>query len=174
MTHARISTGAVALLGCALASAPVRAQDDGPSLRGLRLRVTAPSIAGQPIVGTLLEANERELVLATSASERTPVSRAAITRLERSLRPSRKLRGALIGFGVGLAAVLGKVAADGGCNDGCDASNVAAGALVTLSTAAVGAVVAPGERWTDAEPGLAVRLVPLVGRRAGLVLVARF
>jgi hypothetical protein len=93
----------------------------------------------------------------------------------------------VIGFAVGLAAALGKVAINGGCNDGCNGSNVAAGALFALSTAAVGALVAPGERWegmplgpppgraTLSSPvGLRVRLVPQLGRRSGLVLVASF
>ncbi len=103
------------------------------------------------------------------------------------MRPSRKVRGALIGFGVGLAVMVGKAAVNGGCNDGCNMENVAAAGLVALSTAAAGAIISPGERWADvavggaqgratmsSQAGLRVRLVPQVGRRAGLTVVASF
>jgi hypothetical protein len=115
------------------------------------------------------------------------VARQDIVRFERSVSPSRRARGAWIGFGVGLALAFGKVAMQGGCNDGCDSSNVMVGALVGLSTAAVGALVSSGERWSDVsaerersqtkaecEAGLEVRLVPQVGRRVGLSIVASF
>jgi hypothetical protein len=115
------------------------------------------------------------------------VARQGIVRLERSVSPSRRTRGAWIGFGVGLALALGKAATQGGCNDGCDSSNVMVGALVGVSTAAVGALVSPGERWahvpverersqltTRCEAGPAVRLVPQVGRRLALSIVASF
>ena len=103
------------------------------------------------------------------------------------MRPSRKVRGALIGFGVGLAVMVGKAAVNGGCNDGCNMENVAAAGLVALSTAAAGAIISPGERWVDvplgraqslgtmpSPAGLRVRLVPQIGRRTGLTLVASF
>ena len=114
------------------------------------------------------------------------LARQDVVRLERSVRPSRKSRGAVIGFAVGLAAALVKVAINGGCNDGCNGGNVAVGVLFASATAGVGALVAPGERWEDVALGAAAGprdarrrgrgrrfdLAPLVGRRTGLVLVA--
>jgi hypothetical protein len=138
-------------------------------------------------VGTLLEASEREIVLAVSSSDRTSIPRASITRLERSIRPSRRAAGALAGFVLGLAAVFGKTVHDGGCNDGCDVGNVVGAVVVALPVAALGAAVSPGERWAVVPVGhwegpatqppqarLRVRLVPQIGRRVGLTLVASF
>ncbi len=84
-----------------------------------------------------------------------------------------------------MAATLGKAALQGGCNDGCNSGNVLTAALLALSAAGVGAAVSPAERWVDvavtrarvtmpAEAGLWVRLVPQIGRRTGLTLVASF
>ena len=187
MTSTRLPSVVIVLLATVSAGAPGTAQDSVLLLPGSRLRVTAPAVAPKPIVGTLLEAGEREIVLAASASDRTRIPRASITRLERSVRPSRKARGALIGFGVGLAVMVGKAAVNGGCNDGCNMENVAAAGLVALSTAAMGAIISPGERWADvavggaqgrptmsSQAGLRIRLVPQVGRRAGLTVVASF
>jgi hypothetical protein len=187
MTSTRLPSVVIVLLATVSAGAPGTAQDSVLLLPGSRLRVTAPAVAPKPIVGTLLETSEREIVLAASASGRTLIPRAAITRLERSVRPSRKARGALIGFGVGLAVMVGKAAVNGGCNDGCNMENVAAAGLVALSTAAMGAIISPGERWADVavERGqgaatissgakLRVRLVPQLGRRTGLTVVASF
>ena len=104
-------------------------------------------------------------MLATSGSETRELRRAAIVRLERSVRPGRKARGALIGFGVGF---------------------VAWSALLALPAAGVGAIVAPGEQWADVPlgvrsrgtaargAGLQLRVVPLVGRRSGLAVVVSF
>jgi hypothetical protein len=134
-----------------------------------------------------VEASEREIVLAVSPSDRTSIPRASITRLERSVRPGRRTTGALAGFVLGLAAVFGKAVRDGGCNDGCDMGNAVGAVVVALPVAALGAAVSPGERWTAVPVGhgegpatrppqarLRVRLVPQIGRRAGLTLVASF
>jgi hypothetical protein len=187
MISTRLSSVVVFLLAVVCAAAPGTAQDGIASLPGSRLRVTAPAVAPKPIAGTLLQATEDEIVLATPGSDRTRIARASITRLQWSARPSRRSRGALIGFGVGLAAMVGKAALNGGCNDGCNMENVAAAGLVALSTAAVGAIVSPGEQWADvplggewrpatasSPPGPRVRLVPQIGRRAGLSIVASF
>ena len=187
MAHTKLPSVVIVLLATALVGAPGSAQDDVLPEPGSRLRVTAPAVAPKPIVGSLLEAGEREIVLADSSSDRTPIPLASITRLERSVRPSRRTTGALAGFIVGLAAVGLKTLHDGGCNDGCNGGDVATAGLVALSTAAVGAIVSPGERWADvavggaqgrptmsSQAGLRIRLVPQVGRRAGLTVVASF
>jgi len=187
MTNTRLPSVVIVLLATVSAGAPGTAQEGVVPLPGSRLRVTAPAVAPKPIVGSLLEAGEREIVLAAAASDRTRIPIASITRLERSVRPSRRTTGALAGFIVGLAAVGLKTLHDGGCNDGCNGSDVATAGLVALSTAAVGAIVSPGERWADvavggaqgrptmsSQAGFRVRLVPQVGRRAGLTVVATF
>ena len=154
-----------------------------PSL-GTKVRVT---IAGEatPIVGTIASADKKSLtVLSQASGEPSVVAREAILRLEQSTKPSRKGRGALIGFGVGLTASLGKVAMQGGCNDGCDGSNVLVAGMVAASTAVVGALASSGERWEDVptarnawrqhETGPSLRLVPRVGRGIGLTVVGSF
>jgi hypothetical protein len=187
MVHTRLPSVVIALLAAVSVGAPASAQDSVLPEPGSRLRITAPAVARKPIVGTLIEAGERDLVLADSSSDRTPIPLASITRLERSVRPGRRTAGALAGFIVGLAAVGLKTLHDGGCNDGCNGGDVATAGLVALSTAAVGAIVSPGERWADvpvgSPPGTPtassrarprVRLVPQIGRRTGLTLVASF
>jgi hypothetical protein len=164
--------------------------DEPPAFPGPGTRVRVSSSGGESVrvVGTLTAVDHTSLVVAREADGGpTTIARQDIVRLERSVSPSRKGRGAWIGFVVGSALAFGTVAMRGGCNDGCDSSNVMTGALVALSTAGVGALVSPGERWsevaverernhssTELEPGLQVRLVPQVGRRVGLCLVASF
>jgi hypothetical protein len=187
MTHTLVPSVVIVLLATVSAGTLVSAQDSVLPEPGSRLRVTAPAVAPKPIVGTLIEAGERDLVLAGSSSDRTPIPRASITRLERSVRPSRRTTGAVAGFILGLGVMGLKTLLAGGCNDGCDGGDVATAGLVALSTAAVGAIVSPGERWavvpvgggqgpatvsSQARPR--VRLVPQIGRRTGLTLVASF
>lgn len=187
MTQARLSPVVIVLLATLSAAAPGSAQDGFIPEPGSRVRVTAPAVARNPIVGTLLEAGERGIVLAGSSSDGTPIPAASITRLERSVRPGRRTAGALAGLIVGLAAVGLKTLHAGGCNDGCSGGNVAAAVVVALPVAALGAIAAPGERWATVPlgggPGPAtasprsgprVRLVPQVGRQTGLTLVASF
>lgn len=186
------------LLVLSLASRPpahVAAQtgsDDAPVLApGARIRVTtasdSPAGRSTTLVGRFAGSEDGELRLDTGAAELHTLCESAIVRLERSLRPSRKTTGAAVGFGVGLAAVLGKAALQGGCNDGCNGGNALAAALVALSTAALGALAAPGESWQDvglgrgrdgaaatARAAFRVRVVPQLGRRAGLTVVASF
>jgi hypothetical protein len=141
--------------------------------KGTRLRVTTASPppsggSGRVFVGRFAGSDRDELRLAVTSSESQALPCDAIVRIEQSVGASRKSRGALIGFGIGLGAMVGKVALQGGCNDGCNSANVLEAALVAVSTATLGAIAAPGERWA------AVRLVPQVGRRTGLTLVASF
>jgi hypothetical protein len=155
---------------------------------GSRVRVRSAALDSAPLVGTLSAVDQESLtVVPQDGREPSVVARQDIVRLEQSVQPSRKTRGALIGFGVGLAVMLGKAVKEGGCNDGCNGENVAAATLLALSTAAVGGIASPGERWADvalgrgqsratmsSRAGLRVRLVPQVGRRTGLTVVASF
>ena len=165
-----------------------RADDLAFPAVGSRVRVTTSSPESVSLVGTLSAVDQRILtIVPRDGREPGVVAWQHVVRLERSVRPSRKPRGALIGFGLGLGAMLGKAVKAGGCNDGCDGENVAAATLVALSTAVVGAIVSPGERWVDvavgraqgratmsSPAGLRIRLVPRVGRRTGLTVVASF
>ena len=176
----------IACVAAAVAAATCAAQDSDVLLPGTRLRVTAPAVSRKPVVGTLIEASERELVLAATSSDRTPIPRDSITRLQRSVRPSLRTRGALIGFGLGLGAIAAKTVHAGGCEDGCNGGSVLAAVVAALPVAAVGVIASPGERWVDLDPGhgqspattsragLRVRLVPQVGRSTGLTVVAEF
>lgn len=179
------------ILAAAPAGAQPQAEESLAVTLGARVRVTTtrplPGGSGPVFVGRLAGSDPDQLTMAVSSGEIVAVPRNAIVRFEHSVGPSRKGRGALIGFGIGLAAMLGKAALQGGCNDGCNSANVLAAGLFGLSTAVVGAIAAPGERWADvtvagersdvappADSRLRVRFVPQVGRRTGLTLVATF
>ena len=170
----------LALCLAAVSGDPAEAQPALEDARGValgaRVRVTmaSPSPGGSELVwvGRLAGSDRGDMKLAVSSSEIRVLRRDAIVRLEQSVSPSRQTRGALIGFGLGVAATVGKAALQGGCNDGCNSGNVAIAALVSLSAAGIGAALSPGERWVDV--GLRVRLVPQIGRRTGLTLVASF
>ncbi len=155
---------------------------------GSRVRINSTALDSSPLVGTLTGIDQQSLtILAEDGHGPRVVARQDVQRLERSVRPSRRSRGALIGFGVGLALSVGKAALQGGCNDGCNEGNIMVAALVGLSCSAVGAMAAPGETWADVTvgreqgrstmslgAGLQVRLVPQLGRRIGLTVVASF
>ena len=153
-----------------------------PSL-GTRARLT---IAGdsERVVGTITSVDETALTIQPPGREPIVVARKAILRLEESKKPSRKHRGAWIGFGIGLSASVGKVAMQGGCNDGCNGDNLLIGGLVAASAAVVGALVSSGEQWQDLAPLThawqaqttrpRLQLVPSIGRGAGLRVVASF
>jgi hypothetical protein len=169
-------------------SAGVVGADDLPLPElGSRVRVNSTALDSSPLVGTLSGVDQQSLTIVAEDGGARVVARQDVQRLERSVRPSRRSRGALIGFGVGLALSVGKAALQGGCNDGCNESNIMVAALVGLSCSAVGAMAAPGETWADVAvgpqqgratmslgAGLQVRLVPQLGRRIGLTVVASF
>ncbi len=157
------------LVLAALVAAPVAAQTpaEGPVdlMPGTRIRVTVtdpppPGVTDRKLVGVFDGWDDQgALRIAPTPSETRALPRDVVVSVERSVRPSRKTRGALIGFAVGLAAVVGKAALQGGCNDGCNEANVAAAVLLGASTAVVGAIAAPGEVWAK---------VPLAGGSGSL------
>jgi len=118
----------------------------------MRLRINAPTRFARPIIGALVAGEPNVLILETS-KERLAVPREAIQQLELSERRSSKKKGALIGLAVGsgtaLALLYSLCASALGC-EGADAYRVAAvtGALGGLG-AAIGAGIAPGERWVE-------------------------
>jgi hypothetical protein len=118
------------------------------------------------------------------------VARRDVTRLERSVRPSRRGKGALLGFAIGFGVGFAAAAALGNCSETPGVVNhcvdpVASslyGAMAGAAGAAIGALVAPGERWLEIPlnrgpspapkaPGRALlRVVPLAGARPGALV----
>ncbi len=140
---------------CAALNSPVSpalAQEAVTLHPGMRVRVNAPAQLPQPAIG-LLVADERTALIVQTAKGMLAVRREAIQKLEISERRSSKRKGALIGGAVGSAVVLALLASlcssDWGC-EGIDADRTAAvfGVVGGLG-AAIGAAIAPGERWVD-------------------------
>jgi hypothetical protein len=97
---------ALALLMTSLLAGNVLADGLPPLVLGKRLRVTGD----HRLVGRLVAQDDQSLTLQVR-EDKAPVvvPRTTVTRVEESLRPGRKGRGALIGaaVGAGAAAVLG-------------------------------------------------------------------
>jgi hypothetical protein len=188
-----LATLAVLVLGGLPGEAQTGAELPPALPSGVRLRVTIADETGRVgqtrLIGRLTGMGSEGLRMAVDSSERT-IPRGSVVRLERSVRPSRKGRAALIGFGVGFAAMYGVLAfgTEGDCFRGGENLGFCAGwsALLALPAAAVGAMVAPGEQWAEvrlhdavaaprsSSAGLQLRVVPVVGRRVGLAVVGSF
>jgi hypothetical protein len=139
-------------LTAVLAGAPCPAQDDVAT--GARLRVTAPALAAKPIVGTLLGATEREVVLSVSGAGRMPIPRAAITRLERSQgRHGHAVMGLLINAVAGAAVCVAVDLQDPETGTAQEYAMVGAfgAGLGALAGAGVGALVRT-QRWAELPP----------------------
>jgi hypothetical protein len=169
-------------------------QDPGFPSIGARVRVTSSAVPSGREVGTLRGIDGESLAFRLQKMADTIVLEPRyIQRLEWSVRPSRKKKGTLIGLGVGFGVgFLGTGILCALFGDECPTGEgIAYGTLYGLATggvgAAVGAIVAPGEHWaevpldkipptTNAEPRPRVQLslVPMVGTRRGLTLVASF
>lgn len=162
-----------------------------------RVRVTAPTVSGKRLVGTLLRMDEETLTLGAQKGQGViEVPRSAITRMEVSRRSSRKGKGAGIGALVGLGAAVAIGFATG---DDCDSlpepgpgwsglverlnRNLCMGkgetaAIVSILTVPAGALIglgaAPGERWAATTPDrLSVAVRPVRGG-VGAALSLRF
>jgi len=152
----------------------------------VRLRVSG----SEPLVGTLTAVDSAHLTLARSGGDApSVVARRDVTKLERSVRPSGKRKGALIGLAVGFGAGFATAAALGNCSEtpgvvehcGDPVWSSLYGAAAGAAGAGIGALLAPGERWAEvpmgAEPagpgartGVIWRVLPLAGPRRGAVL----
>ena len=145
------TTGFLVFL-CVLLNSPSLAEDTPTLSPGMRLRVTAPDQFRQAFVGTFV-ADEPNALVVQAGAERIAVRREAIQRLEVSERGSSKGKGALIGAAVGTGAVLAMLlsvlSSDfGGGN--AEAGRIAAWFAVGGGLgAAIGAGIAPGERWVE-------------------------
>lgn len=199
MTKRGCVTTAAGLAGLLTGLTParvVRAADDS-SLPGLdsRVRVTASASRSGPLTGTLTGIDEKSLaVLPEGRSEAVVLERQDIRRVEWSVRPSRKKKGALLGLGIGFGAgLVGTFLLCDAYGTGCPAGEGAVfgtfyGSLLGAVGAGVGALVAPGERWTEValdrlgpgdglkqpRPRVHLSVVPMVGARRGLAIVGSF
>jgi len=159
-----------------------------------RVRVTAPSVSGKRLVGTIVALDDTTLTLqAQGAEEKTRIPRAAIAKLEASRRRSRKRLGAGIGLlaGIGGAAAI-HYAADKTCERagertggdqlgviftcvGTGAAGLLGGILSVPAGTLIGWAVAPGEKWEETAADH-LRLTVGAGRGGGMraALAVRF
>ena len=174
------------VVGVSVAQADV----PGPVAPGSRVRLTAPSVSVERLVGTVVGLDEATLTLQRQGAEDTlQVPRGAITTFETSEHRSRKGKGAAIGALVGLgAAVALGLAVGENCGDPipeleplfsfvCLSKGEAAGVYAILTVPAgalLGLAVAPGEKWhPSALDRLRVRITPARGG-ASLTVSLRF
>jgi hypothetical protein len=186
---------ALVLMAWLPVEAQAEAREPAGLERGSRVRVTYEDHSSTDgdttrVVGRIDDLDTESLRLDIGSSTKE-VPRDAVVRLERSLRPSRKKRGALIGFGLGFATffTLSELSNNEGCFSGgheCGL-DVMASAIGALPVAVVGAIVAPGEEWVDVplsptpaaavspgSEGFQLSVAPLVGRGMGVALVGSF
>jgi hypothetical protein len=173
------------------------AEEASATASGARIRVTAPSLSGKRLVGTLTRMDATTLTLWQENGKRTlEVPRSAITRLEVSRHSSRRGKGAGIGalVGIGAAVVIG-VAGGDDCNFpparpeeldlgerlnrsfcfGRGEIALAASLLTVPLGTLLGYAAAPGERWAPTAPErLRVAVSPLRGGGVGAKLSVRF
>jgi len=145
-----------------------RAWADPPNslTAGSRVRVTtARGSSPASVTGRLAALDVEKLVLELAKPSRIlEVPLRDISKLELSKSPSRKGRGALVGFGVGLATAFALEAVFSTCEDG--SKGCASGSdvlvygtlIVALPGAAIGAAVSRGELWVE---------LPVKGMRVG-------
>jgi len=169
-----------------------QADEPGPVAPGLRVRLTAPSVSGKRLIGTVVGLDEATLTLQRQGGKETlQLPRGAITTVETSWHRSRKGKGALIGalVGLGTAVALGfAIGDDCGPIQGdelfarlvdnlCVGKGEAAavvGILTVPAGALLGLAVAPGEKWHPSSlDRLSVRITPARGG-AGLTVSLRF
>ena len=124
-------------------------------LVGSRVRLFATSTGLKPVVGTLAAVDDESLTVIVSG-RRDPLvlTRSHVVRVERSVRPSHKRRGALIGSAIGFVAgfLIGGAITEWEGTSGGDfgpGAYVASGVILALPAAGIGALVARGERWAE-------------------------
>lgn len=194
----RLVRNMTALIAVVLGVSVARADEPAPVAAGARVRLTAPSVSGKRLVGTLVGLDDTTLTLQRQGGKETlQVPRGAITTTEVSWRRSRKGKGAAIGalVGLGAAVAIGLAAGDDDCSSVQDVGNpwldltahvlrtfchskgemAAFAAILTVPAGALlGLAVAPGEKWQPSSPDrLSVRITPVRGG-AGLTVAFRF
>ena len=112
---------------------------------GSLVRVTAPTVAKDPLVGTLVDSSTTELTLFLPESGKSTVRRDAITKLEWSNgRHSRAGKGALWGAVIGAplgALLVGMSGGEGGEGPTAGVYIAAGGALFAVVGAGLGAMI---------------------------------
>jgi hypothetical protein len=154
-----------------------QAEENRVPPEGALVRVSAPGVSKGRLTGTLVEANEREIVLALPGSERKTIPRDAMKRLEWSRGHSRHpIAGAVIGGLIGGAffACASMLACDAAsCSPSMEAF-VAGVGLGALPGAGIGALIKTRD-WDDVEPArVQVSLTPVRGRGVGVKLAVTF
>ena len=174
-----------------------RAEDAPFPALGSRVRVYSLALRSTPLVGTLTAVDQKSLTVVGPKDAREPsvVARGEVSRLEWSVKPSRKKKGAFIGLGVGFGlGVAGTFILCESFGTSCPTGEGIGYALFIFGPATgaagagIGALVAPGERWADVPidlvhsadrterppAGIQLTILPLVGHRRGLTIVASF
>ena len=170
MANKWAAIGLTALAG--LVASTLRAEDAQTVAPGTRVRVFAEN----KLVGTLVRMNAEGLVLDVGGHARY-VLRPAVRRFEVSARPSRKKKGAVIGACIGAGpglfiGLLGTLFCDGG---GCVVGSLAWGAFLgAVPGAAIGAAVAPGDKWVEVPIDRARLSLGPARRGAGVALTLSF
>ena len=188
----------VGLIASTVFAGTVCADDQPPVGIAPRVRVTAPTVSGKRLVGTLLAMDETTLTIGSQKGKGVvEVPRSAVTRIELSRRPSRKGKGAKIGalVGLGAAVAVGLAAGDdcgslpepapgwGGFEDRLrrnlcydkSVTAVMASILTVPAGVLLGVLTAGGERWVRTEPDrLRVAVTPLRTGGVGAAVSVRF
>ena len=185
MAHVAMSRSLVVGLVVLVAGAhSAQAGDPSGAGSGPRVRLTAPTLSGKRLIGTLVRQDDATLTLQREGAEALTVPRAAITRIEVSRHRGRRGLGAGIGalVGIGAAVAIGRHSGED-CDDGrfrflCFDRTTTAALYAILTVPAgtvVGAVVAPGEKWeTTTTDRLRLTMAPVRGGGARASLSVRF
>jgi hypothetical protein len=196
MTHCSMGRSLIVGLMALAGASAAPAEEQQPAASGPRVRLTAPTVSGKRLVGTLTAMDLASLTLRREDGSRVEVPRAALTRIELSRGPSRKGRGARIGalIGIGAAVVLG-VAAGDDCNfpparpEDLDLAErldrnlcfgkgqiaLAASVLTVPLGTLLGFAAASGERWQVTSPDrFRMAVAPARGGGVGASLSFRF
>ena len=162
------------------------AQQVPPIETGSRIRVTAPALGVDKLVGTSVEADATRIrVQADDQAAPMTISLTDVTRLEVSQgRKSNALKGLGIGalIGAPIGAVLGVLASEGSGENLCTGTTVACAAVGAAAVGVAGALVGLGvgaliksERWEEVPlDRLRVNIVPLRDGRFALGLSVAF
>lgn len=170
------------LFSTVLVVGPVTGDENQLLAPGTLCRVTAPTLSASPLVGTLAESSDRELILVAPDIGKRTIPFDTVTKVEWSAGRRNRvgefaLGGALLGLVVG---AIGGATSGGDCK-GAEGSCAAMGAVTgTVGWGAVGALVGTfvkSYRWKEVPlPGAHVSVVPMIGpgSRAGVAVALRW
>ena len=156
--------------------APASAEQPEGVETGARVRVSAPPLWAQPVVGTLLEDGPENLSLELPDRDSPEtVPRSAVVRLEVSRgRKSRAGRGALIGLAIGGAATMLLTFGDYSSDVHGDPNLLAIGAALAGGGAVVGGGIGwtiKADQWEDVPlRPVQVSVAPVRGRGLGVAV----